>query len=143
MLDLISSKIRLNYNEPQPEDYSILETALDNLDYSWKIANLSYTPKILSILAHALEQMKCCQGICDMLENDVEHMHQLAARIETCTSRMTNKALEPFIHSKIQTIQNCQTVKGMQSLRQRENRWRLKRCKLLRLNIIQILTPLN
>ncbi len=33
MLDLISSKIRLKYNEPQPEDYSILERALDNLDY--------------------------------------------------------------------------------------------------------------
>jgi hypothetical protein len=111
-LDLISSKIRLKYNEPQPEDYSILDRALDNLDYLWKIANLSYTPKIHSILAHAMEQMKRCQGIGDMLEDDVEHMHQLAARIETRTSRMTNKALEPFIHSKIEAIQNCQEVKG-------------------------------
>jgi hypothetical protein len=110
-LDLISSKIRLKYNEPQPEDYDILERALDNLDYLWKIANLSYTPKIHSILVHAVEQMWRCEGIGDMLEDDVEHIHQMAARIESRTSRMTNKALQPFLHSKIEAIQNSHVIK--------------------------------
>ena len=86
-IDLISSKIWLRCNEPQQHDYDILERALDNLDYLWKVANLSYTPKIHSILVHALEQMKRLRGIGDMLEDDVEHIHQMAAKIETQTSR--------------------------------------------------------
>jgi hypothetical protein len=127
MLHLISSKIRLKYNEPQPEDYSILERALDNLDFLWKIANLSYTPKIYSILAHAMEQMKHCQGIGDMLEDNVEHMHQLAARIESCSSRMTNNALKLFIHLKVEAIQKCQEVKGKIELSRQHAKWAFKK----------------
>ena len=66
------------------------------------MANLSYTPKIHSLLVHALEQMKRCQGIGDMLEDDVEHIHQMAARTEMHTSRMPNKAHRQFIHSEIE-----------------------------------------
>ncbi len=73
----------MRYNEPQQEDHYIFERVLANLDYLWKVANLSYTPKIHSILVHALDQMKQLQGIGDMLEDDVEHIHQMAARIET------------------------------------------------------------
>ncbi len=47
-----------------------------------------------------------------MLEDDVEHIYQMAARIEKQTSRRTNKALQPFIHSKIEAIQNCNVIKG-------------------------------
>jgi predicted small metal-binding protein len=54
---------------------------LANLDYLWKVA--SYTPKIQRILVHALDHMKGLQGIGDMLEDDVEHINQMAARIET------------------------------------------------------------
>jgi hypothetical protein len=71
----------MGYNEPQQEDYNILERVLANLDYLWKVA--SYTPKIQRILVHALDHMKGLQGIGDMLEDDVEHIHQMAARIET------------------------------------------------------------
>jgi hypothetical protein len=60
-------------------------------DYLWKVANLSYTPKIHSILVHELDEMKQLQGIGDMLEDDVEHIHQMAARIETQTSRSFQK----------------------------------------------------
>ncbi len=48
----------MRYNEPQQEDHYIFERVLTNLDYLWKVANLSYTPKIHSILVHALDQMK-------------------------------------------------------------------------------------
>jgi hypothetical protein len=41
--------------------------------------------------------MKKCQGIRDMLEDDVEHIHQIAARIEARTSRMKNKSQEAFV----------------------------------------------
>jgi hypothetical protein len=112
-LALISSKIWMKFQEPEPEDYHTLERALTNLDYLWKAANMSYTPKIHSILVHALDQMQRCQGIGDMLKDDVEHVHQMAAKIETRPGRMANKALQPFIHnSKIEAIQNCKVIKG-------------------------------
>jgi hypothetical protein len=111
-------------------------------------------PKIHSIHAHAVEQMKRLQGIGDMLEDDVEHVYQMAARIEMQASRMNKKALEPFIHSKVETIQNSQAMKKkialsqqhakrafkkgiqklfhwkrIQSLRQRGITCRLRHCK--------------
>jgi hypothetical protein len=101
----------MKYQEPETEGYYILERALPNLEYFWKVVNLSYTPKIQSILVHAFEQIKRCQGIGDMLEDSVEHIHQMAARIETCTSRMLNKAQQPFIHTKIEAIQNSTNIK--------------------------------
>jgi hypothetical protein len=45
-----------------------------------------------SVLVNALEQMKQYPGIKYMLEDDVEHIHQLAAKIEAQTSRMKDKA---------------------------------------------------
>jgi hypothetical protein len=54
-----------------------LDRALENLDCIWKIANLSCTPKIHIILAHALEQMKDCEGNGDMLEDDIKPIHQI------------------------------------------------------------------
>ena len=50
-------------------------------------------------------------GIGDTLEDDVEHMHQMAARIESRVSRMKNKGQQPFVHSKIEVVQNCASVK--------------------------------
>ncbi len=78
-LDLISSKIRLKYQVPEQHDFVTLEKALNNLDYLWKGAGLSYTPKVHIVLAHAMDQMKELQGIGDMLEDDVEHIHQIVA----------------------------------------------------------------
>jgi hypothetical protein len=45
-------------------------------------AGLSYTPKVPSVLVHALEQIRECQGIGDILKNDVEQIHQISAKIE-------------------------------------------------------------
>jgi hypothetical protein len=54
--------------------------------------------------------MRELQGIGDMLEDDVEHIHQIAARIESRTSRMKNKTQQAFVHSKIEAIQNSQDI---------------------------------
>jgi len=111
-LDLISSKIRLKNQVPVQHDYLTLEVALNNFDYLWKIVGLSYTPKVYSALAHAMDQMKELQGIGDMLDDDVEHTHQIAARIESRTSQMKNKTQQAFVHSKIEAIQNSQDIGG-------------------------------
>jgi len=76
----------MKFQEPRDEDYDILQKALQNLDYLWK--------------NHAMEQMRECQGIGDMLEDDVEHIHQLAAKIEARISRMKDKFWQAFMHSK-------------------------------------------
>jgi hypothetical protein len=73
--------------------------------------------------------MKRLQGIGDMLEDDVEHIYQMAARIEKQTSRRTNKALQPFIHSKIEAIQNCQEIKGKIELSQKNAKRTFKKSK--------------
>jgi len=50
----------MKFQEPRDEDYDILQKALQNLDYLWKNAGLSYTPKLHSELVHAMEQMREC-----------------------------------------------------------------------------------
>jgi hypothetical protein len=65
-LDLISSKIWLKNQVPEQHNYLTLEAVLNNLDYLWKIAGLSSTPKVHSVLAHAMDQMKELEGIGDM-----------------------------------------------------------------------------
>jgi hypothetical protein len=86
-LNAISSKLRMKHGEPQPQDYNILQQAMDNLYYLWSKANLNYTPKIHACLKHAINQMKRFNGIGDMLEDDVEHIHQKAAKIESRMAR--------------------------------------------------------
>ena len=65
-----------------------------------------------SVLVNALEQMKQCPGIKYILEDDVEHIHQLAAKIEAQTSRMKDKTWQAFVHSKIEAIQNSNYIKA-------------------------------
>ncbi len=105
-LDTISSKI-----SPGEENYDILEKAL-KMDYLWNNAGLSCTPKVYSVLVHALEQMREFQGIGEMQEDDLEHIHQIDAKIESQTNRMKDKARQAFVHSKIEAIQNSHEIKA-------------------------------
>jgi len=41
-----------------------------------------------------------------MLEDDVEHIHQIAAKIEARVSRMKNKNAQANVHSKMEAMQN-------------------------------------
>jgi len=74
-----------------------------------------------------MEQIKWLQGIGDMLEDDVKHIHQMAARIETWTSRMNNNALEPFIHFKVEAIWNSQAIKEKIALSQQHAKQAFKK----------------
>jgi hypothetical protein len=56
--------------------------------------------------------MPCFGGIGDTLEDDVEYMHQMSARIESRVSRMKNEGQQAFVHCKIEFIQNCAKVKS-------------------------------
>jgi len=90
-LDSLTSKFRMKNGEPQESDYAMAETNLTNLHYLWTQAKLSFTPKIHGLLSHAVKEMRHFQGIGDTLEDDVEQIHQISAKIESRISRMKNK----------------------------------------------------
>ena len=79
-LDTNSSKLRINHGEVKEGDIMVLEQALVNLDFLWDKADLSFTPKIHGLIAHAVEQVQCLEGIGDVLEDDLEHLHQTSAK---------------------------------------------------------------
>ncbi len=55
-----------------------------------------------TLLNHSVHQMKAFEGIGDTMGDDVEMMHQVAARIESHVGRMKNKDQQAFIHSKME-----------------------------------------
>jgi hypothetical protein len=110
-LDTLTSKLRMKQGESQESDFELAEKYLENLHYLWKQANLTFTPKIHSLLNHVVEQMRKYNGIGDTLEDDVERIHQIAAKIETRVSRMKNKGQQAHVHSKMEYIQNCSVVR--------------------------------
>ncbi len=73
--------------------------------------NFNVTPKVHSLLNHAVTQMRHFQGIGDMLEDNVERTHQISARIESRVLRMKNKAQQAMVHLNMKAIQNCNLVK--------------------------------
>jgi hypothetical protein len=70
------------------EDFEILNWSLLNLDYLWTQAGMSYTPKIHGVLSHAAEHVQCLGGIGDLLEDELEHLHQMSKKISERTSRI-------------------------------------------------------
>ena len=110
-LDSLTSKLRMKQGEPQENDFQLADAYLVNLHYLWTQANLSFTPKIHCLLNHAVEQMRKYSGIGDTLEDDVERIHQISAKIESRVSRMKNKGQQAHVHSKMEAIQNCSLVR--------------------------------
>ncbi len=55
-----------------------------NLNYLWSQAGLSFMSKIHGMLALAADQVQHLGGIGDMLEDDLEHLHQVSKRIIDC-----------------------------------------------------------
>jgi hypothetical protein len=92
--------------EPTQEDYDILEKSVANLNYLWTQAHLNFTPKLHSTLEHSLDHMGQFNGIGDMLEDDVEHMQQIAAKMEA----------RVLVHSKMEPMQNsCEIREAMEN----------------------------
>jgi hypothetical protein len=114
-LDTISSKIRMKNGEPTQEDFEILKRSLLNLDYLWTQAGMSYTPKIHGILSHAAEQVQRLGGIGDLLEDELEHLHQMSKKISDRTNRIKNKVQQAESHSKIEAKINNKEIRAMAS----------------------------
>jgi hypothetical protein len=93
---LCSFKVEVEKGEPGEEDYQVLEKCLEKLHELWGLAQLNFTPKMHSLVKHGPEHMHHFESIGDMLEDDIEHMHQMSARVEARISRMKNKSFSPF-----------------------------------------------
>jgi hypothetical protein len=97
--------------EATPEDFDVVDASVANLNYLWSKAQMSFTPKLHGTLDHALDHMKRHNGFGDMLEDDVEHVYQISARIEARVSRMKNKKGQANVHSKMEAMQNSREVR--------------------------------
>jgi len=71
--------------------------------------------------------MKRLKRIGDLLEDDIEHMHQISARIESRTNRMKNKSQQAFVYSQIENGQNSQEVKLKMESSQHDSKRDFKR----------------
>jgi hypothetical protein len=109
-LDFIASKIRIKHGNITDGDVSDLRQSIENLDYLWTLAGLSFTPKIHGMLSHAADQVELLGSIGDMLEDDVEHLHQMLQKISYRTSRIKNVAQQAFFHSKMEAKVNNKEI---------------------------------
>jgi hypothetical protein len=90
-VDNIKTKIRIERGKLKENDISELKRATQSLDYLWNSAGLSFTPKNHGVLSHAAEQVERLQGVGDLLEDDLEHLHQMSKKIADGTNRIKKK----------------------------------------------------
>jgi phage gpG-like protein len=131
-LDIITSKLRLKYGELTEVDYEALQTALDNLRRLWHSADLPHTPKLHSLLSHTVNQMRLFGGIGDILEDDVEMMHQIAGRFEHRTARLKNPGMRALVHARMEAITHSKDVMHhvAQSLKRSKRKFKNRNTKL-------------
>ena len=72
--------LHLPNGNPTADDYNNANFFIQQSSKLWDILSLLITPKFHSLLDHALKQMQDLNGFGDMLEDDVECLHQLTAR---------------------------------------------------------------
>ncbi len=100
---MIASKVHVKQGALRDDDICDLWRSIQNLDYLWNSAGLSFTPKIHGMLAHATDQIECLGGNGHMLEDDLGHMHQVSQKISHRTSRIKNFTQQALSHSKIES----------------------------------------
>jgi hypothetical protein len=111
-LDTISSKMRIKNGLPTQEDFTILQHVFSNVDCAWMQNGLSYTPKIHRMLCHAFQQMQRLNGFGDLLEDDLEHLHQISKTISDSTCRIKSKVQQALTHSKLEAKYNNKDIKS-------------------------------
>ena len=118
-LDVVTKNLRIISGKANENNYKALETAFIALRNSWEAANLSHTPKLHSLITHALPQMRMFGGIGDILEDDVEKMHQIAGRSESRVARLKSATNRALAEAKIEAIsKNCQVKQHVERSKQ-------------------------
>jgi hypothetical protein len=122
-LDIITAKLQIKSGNADDDACNTLERSLGNLKILWNAANLSHTPKVHSLLHHALKQMRKFKGVGDLLEDDVEKMHQIAGNFEARSSRLKSATVRAVAQSKMEAMSHNNLVqKNMQHSQQLSKR---------------------
>ena len=87
-----------------------LERSLSNLQQLWNAAGLSYTPKFHALLSHAPQQMRKFKGFGDLLEDDVEKIHQIAGNYEARSSRLKSASGRAVAQAKMEAMSHNNSV---------------------------------
>jgi len=106
VLDTTCSKLCKRTGEAVEKACNVFEVSIANLNLLSLQANLSFTPQLHSTLEHLLDHMGHFNGIADMLEDDVEHIHLIAAKIEA----WVRKSAKANVHSKMEAMQNSREI---------------------------------
>jgi hypothetical protein len=61
----------------------------------------------MPLSSHAIKERKQFHGIVDILEDYIEHIHQISAKL---SHALKNKSQQAHIHSKMEPIQNRNIV---------------------------------
>jgi hypothetical protein len=96
----VSSKIRITQGSIIDEDVIILQKALENLNYLWTQVGP----------ANAADQVVLLGGIGDILEADLEHLHQVSKKITDERSKIKNVTQQALSHSKIEAKLNNKEI---------------------------------
>jgi hypothetical protein len=109
-LDVITAKLHIKSGCAHEDDCMTLERSLKNLQQLWNAANLSLTPKLHALLSHAPKQMRKFKGIGDLLEDDVEKMHQIAGNFEARSSRLKGALGRAVAQAKMEAMSHNNSV---------------------------------
>jgi len=71
--------------------------------------------------------MQLFQGIGYYLKDDIEQMHQISARIESCVSQMKNNDQQALVHSRLEAIANIEERKNSSKAQNLKNHYRERR----------------
>ncbi len=63
------------------------------------------------MLSHAFEQWNRISGFGELLEDDLEHLHQISKSISDHTSRIKCKEMQAIVYSKLEHNLNIQEIK--------------------------------
>jgi hypothetical protein len=109
-LDVIMAKLHIKSGCAHEDDCMTLERSLKNLQQLWNATNLSHTPKLHALLSHAPKQMRNFKGIGDLLEDDVEKMHQIAGNYEARSSRLKSASGRAVAQAKMEAMSHNNSV---------------------------------
>jgi hypothetical protein len=90
-----------------------LERSLNNLQQLWNAAGLSYTPGFHALLSHAPQQMRKFKGFGDLLEDDVEKIHQIAGNYEAWSSRLKSASGRAVAQAKMEAMSHNNSVQKL------------------------------
>ena len=89
IMDLVFSRLRIL--DPTTEEIDSAEKAIQMLKTMWRKLQLSITPKCHILFDHTIDQVRTHNGIADLVEDYVEHAHQVGKKLDHLVARLSSQ----------------------------------------------------